>query len=122
MTHAGAGSLLTALEYDRPIVAVPRLASLREHVDDHQIELCTALEEMGLVRVATDLSVLGEMLATPMQTSAMPSPEPRARLIATVTDVIASFSVVDRSAQPVRKRGAILTSLGDRRRKGCDCV
>jgi UDP-N-acetylglucosamine transferase subunit ALG13 len=37
VTHAGMGSVLTGLKYRKPIVIVPRKASLGEHRNDHQL-------------------------------------------------------------------------------------
>ncbi|WP_010147532.1 glycosyltransferase [Serinicoccus profundi] len=51
VTHAGVGSVLLALRAGKHPVVVPRLADLREHADDHQLELARALEHRGLVSV-----------------------------------------------------------------------
>ncbi len=47
VAHAGAGTLLTALSFGKPLVVVPRLKKFGEHVDDQQLELAEALESMG---------------------------------------------------------------------------
>lgn len=36
ISHAGMGSILTALKYHKPIVIMPRSANLGEHRNDHQ--------------------------------------------------------------------------------------
>lgn len=92
VTHAGAGSLLMALECGTPVVAVPRLSSLGEHVDDHQLELCEALQGAGLIRVATDGASLRALLQTIDERPPMPAPGSRARLIASVQEAVASLS------------------------------
>lgn len=92
VTHGGAGSLLTALECGRTVLAVPRRASLGEHVDDHQLELCVALEEAGLIRVLADCSDLDTMLLTLEEMPMTTSPAPRARLMATIAGAVASLS------------------------------
>lgn len=92
VTHAGAGSLLMALECGGTILAVPRLASLGEHVDDHQLELCQTLEQAGLIRVAADRSDLDAMLKTLEVAPMTWSPAPRAQLIATVAGAVAALS------------------------------
>jgi UDP-N-acetylglucosamine transferase subunit ALG13 len=62
VTHAGVGTILTALLNGvRPIV-VPRLEAHREAVDDHQLELANRLERLGLVTVVLDTSELGPAL------------------------------------------------------------
>ena len=45
VSHAGAGSILTALKYEKALVVVPRLRKFGEHTDDHQIDLARALEK-----------------------------------------------------------------------------
>lgn len=45
VSHAGAGSILSALKAGRPLVLVPRLRRFGEHVDDHQLELAEALAQ-----------------------------------------------------------------------------
>lgn len=45
IAHAGAGTLLTALSYEKPIVVLPRREKHGEHNDDHQIELADALRD-----------------------------------------------------------------------------
>ena len=45
VTHAAAGSVIEALQAQRPVVVVPRRQHLKEHIDDHQLELAAALEQ-----------------------------------------------------------------------------
>lgn len=62
VTHAGAGSVITALgEGKRPIV-VPRHAAQREAVDDHQVTFARRAAELGLVTVVEDVSLLSSAL------------------------------------------------------------
>lgn len=55
--HAAAGSILMALQYSRPIIAVPRLKRYGEHMDDHQLQLARALEAQGMAQVVYEVSV-----------------------------------------------------------------
>jgi UDP-N-acetylglucosamine transferase subunit ALG13 len=58
VAHAGIGSVLAALELGKPILVLPRRASLGEHRNDHQMATARALAALGKVRVAlaeTDL-------------------------------------------------------------------
>ena len=50
--HAGAGSLIHALQAGKVPVVMPRRAMYHEHVDDHQLELSLALEREQRVVVA----------------------------------------------------------------------
>lgn len=60
--HGGTGSIITALRQGCRVVAVPRLYSLREHYDDHQEEITSALEARGLLRVANTKDELSAAL------------------------------------------------------------
>lgn len=52
LTHAGVGSVLMALSAGKVPVVLPREGSRGEHVDEHQGELATMLQELGLAVVA----------------------------------------------------------------------
>jgi UDP-N-acetylglucosamine transferase subunit ALG13 len=49
VTHAGVGSIMTALANGKRPVVVPRLRRFGEAVDDHQMQLGLRLHETGLV-------------------------------------------------------------------------
>jgi UDP-N-acetylglucosamine transferase subunit ALG13 len=64
VTHAGVGTILTALlNGARPLV-VPRLKTFGDAVDDHQLELASRLEQLGLVILVEEPSSLPEAVAT----------------------------------------------------------
>lgn len=52
ITHAGMGTILTTLEFGRPILVMPRRGELRETRNDHQLGTARALAEAGLITVA----------------------------------------------------------------------
>lgn len=56
ISHAGAGSILSALQAGKPLVLAPRTARFDEHFDDHQLELAEVLSERGRAVTVTDLS------------------------------------------------------------------
>lgn len=62
VTHAGVGSVLTALRLGKHPVVIPRLSELGEHVDDHQLQLAEMLAERGLATVAHLGDDLGPLL------------------------------------------------------------
>ena len=43
ITHAGAGCILTALHFGKPLIIMPRRKMFGEHTDDHQCDLAEAL-------------------------------------------------------------------------------
>jgi beta-1,4-N-acetylglucosaminyltransferase len=47
VSHAGSGSILTALRMGKPLVVVPRRLKFHEHIDDHQLQLAQAVEQQG---------------------------------------------------------------------------
>lgn len=62
ITHAGVGSVLTALCAGKHPVIIPRLGNLREHVDDHQLELANFLVSRGLATVVMPGDDVGEII------------------------------------------------------------
>lgn len=58
VAHAGMGSVLTAMEYGKPLVVLPRKGALRETRNDHQIATARWLSEKKGVFVAMEESEL----------------------------------------------------------------
>lgn len=44
VSHAGVGSILTAVRLNKNIIVFPRRQAFHEHIDDHQLELVNMLE------------------------------------------------------------------------------
>jgi UDP-N-acetylglucosamine transferase subunit ALG13 len=63
VTHAGIGSIMTALSCGRRPVVAARLVAHREAVDDHQLPVARRLQDAGLVTVVEDLSQLEDAIA-----------------------------------------------------------
>jgi UDP-N-acetylglucosamine transferase subunit ALG13 len=55
--HAGIGSILTAVKYNKPLILVPRLQRYGEVFDDHQLEIAREMESRGMT-VVYDISNL----------------------------------------------------------------
>ena len=55
--HAGSGSILTALEHNKPLILVPRMKRYGEVFDEHQLEIAREMEAQG-VAVVSDISRL----------------------------------------------------------------
>jgi UDP-N-acetylglucosamine transferase subunit ALG13 len=62
VAHAGIGTLVTALELGKALVVMPRLASQREHRNDHQVATAEHFCRQHGVRVATDDQELARAL------------------------------------------------------------
>lgn len=62
ISHAGMGTILSALHYGKPILVVPKRASLGEHRNEHQLATARRMMELGNVNVALDEIELRERL------------------------------------------------------------
>jgi len=62
ITHAGMGTILTALELETPVVVMPRRGSLKETRNDHQVGTARAFGESHGVTVAWTEDELGDWL------------------------------------------------------------
>lgn len=62
ISHAGAGSILTALENNKKIIVVPRQSKYGEHNNDHQLEIAERFERDGHVLYLRDLKKLDQAL------------------------------------------------------------
>ncbi len=54
VSHAGMGTILSALRYGKPILVMPRRASLGEQRNEHQLATAKHLSQMGKISVALD--------------------------------------------------------------------
>jgi len=59
ITHGGAGSIISALRYKKPLLIAPRLKEYGEHTDNHQLDLALALDKRGKAIAVLDLEKLG---------------------------------------------------------------
>ena len=62
VAHAGMGTILSALQWEKPILVMPRRASLGEQRNEHQLATARHLSEMGKINVAMDDDELRAML------------------------------------------------------------
>lgn len=62
ISHAGIGSIVTALELNKRMLVMPRLKRLGEHVNDHQVFTAQRFESLGHVLAAYDVSELSVKL------------------------------------------------------------
>lgn len=78
VTHAGVGSIMTALAYGKRPIVMPRLERFGEAVDDHQVALGRRLDAEGLVTCAETDEALREAVAVPDASTAFDlGPSPR---------------------------------------------
>jgi UDP-N-acetylglucosamine transferase subunit ALG13 len=62
VAHAGMGTILSALQWGKPILVMPRRASLGEQRNEHQLATARRLVELGKINVAMDETELLAML------------------------------------------------------------
>ena len=62
IAHAGMGTILSALQYQKPILVLPRRGHLRETRNDHQVATALRMRESGQVSVALDEQEFDEQL------------------------------------------------------------
>lgn len=63
ITHGGPSSFVMGLQNGKTPIVVPRKASLNEHVNDHQVKFCHAVEERcNNIIVVDDVKDLGEII------------------------------------------------------------
>ena len=67
ISHAGMGTILSALQKDKPIIVFPRIAALGEHRNEHQLATARKFKEMGTVNVAMSEEELRELLHKDLQ-------------------------------------------------------
>jgi beta-1,4-N-acetylglucosaminyltransferase len=75
VSHAGAGSVLSAQRARVPLVLVPRLCRWGESIDDHQQQLAAALAQQGRAAVLDEVSPMALYCAAAQarpSTDAMP--------------------------------------------------
>lgn len=62
ISHAGMGTILSALQKNKPIIVFPRIAALGEHRNEHQLATARKFKEMRTVNVAMDEEELTALL------------------------------------------------------------
>jgi UDP-N-acetylglucosamine transferase subunit ALG13 len=90
VSHAGMGTILTALHHRKPVIVMPRLASLGEQRNDHQLATARHLANLGKVKVAFDEHQLWSELerVNELSPSASIGPYAQPELIAAIRDFI----------------------------------
>lgn len=71
VAHVGMGSIISALTHEKPLVMLPRRASLGEHRNEHQLATADRFRGRAGLFIATDADDVGrqidEVLAAPLQ-------------------------------------------------------
>ena len=62
LSHAGMGSIETAIRYSKPLLVMPRMKKYGEHVNDHQVGTARKFAELGHILTAMDETELSEKI------------------------------------------------------------
>ena len=62
VSHAGMGTILSAMQQHKPIIIFPRIAALGEHRNEHQLATAQRFKELGTVYVAMNEEELKELI------------------------------------------------------------
>ena len=62
ITHGGVGSIITSIQKNKKVIAVPRLKKYKEHVNNHQIDITKKFNEEKYIVGINDVGELKEAL------------------------------------------------------------
>lgn len=62
ISHGGTGALVGALKKEKKVIAVPRLEKYGEHIDNHQTEVASILQEEGYLYMVTEIEKLSGII------------------------------------------------------------
>ena len=78
ITHGGTGVIISAVKKGKKVIAIPRLAKYKEHVDDHQLQLLHQFDDLGIICACYDtedlekcVKEIGEMSFRPYVSNTM---------------------------------------------------
>ncbi|WP_085809538.1 glycosyltransferase [Sphingomonas sp. TZW2008] len=74
VSHAGIGTIVMAQKHSKPLILFPRLGSLDEHRNDHQLATVRALDGRAGIYTALDHEDLAALITRPL---AAPAPVER---------------------------------------------
>ena len=63
ISHAGMGSILAALNLEKPLLVMPRLRKYRENINDHQIATAEKFEQLGHIMAVYNTDQVPEKLS-----------------------------------------------------------
>ena len=64
ITHGGVGSIISGIKKNKKVIVCPRLKKYKEHINDHQIEVCSKLQEEGYILYFLDGENFNEKINT----------------------------------------------------------
>lgn len=62
ITHGGVGNIISALEKNKKVIAVPRLSKYGEHINDHQTQIIAKFNDLGYIIGLQDVDELDKTI------------------------------------------------------------
>lgn len=62
ITHGGVGSILTGLKNNKKVIACPRLAKYKEHINDHQVQIIEKFSNAKYLLAYNENDDLGKII------------------------------------------------------------
>jgi UDP-N-acetylglucosamine transferase subunit ALG13 len=92
VSHAGMGTIISALQHSKPIIVMPRLAQFHEHRNDHQLATAKSFAKLGFVKAVYSETELQQALdnASEMKPAPAIGPGASSRLIEYLKEVISA--------------------------------
>jgi UDP-N-acetylglucosamine transferase subunit ALG13 len=89
ISHAGMGTIISALQFSKPIIVMPRLAKYKEHRNDHQLATAISFSQLNYVKAVYNRQELFNALDN--RKSLLPAPPISAFASDDLTSVISQF-------------------------------
>lgn len=104
ISHAGMGTILSALYRAKPILVFPRRGDLMETRNNHQVDTAERFVEMGMVRAAYDELELREELGRidELKQGSRIGPHASPELVNTLRDFITAEPASAKGRRPIR--------------------
>lgn len=88
ITHGGVGSIITAIEKSKKVIAVPRLKQYKEHVNNHQLDIIKSFNELGYIIGLNEVEELENALKNVKQFEPKPYIKNTGKIIQLIEDFI----------------------------------
>lgn len=90
ITHGGVGSIISGLNKNKKVIAIPRLAKYGEHVNDHQVQIIENFNQAGYIIGIKEIDELEDALKKAKAFKPNKYKSNRNHMIELITDIIDS--------------------------------
>lgn len=92
ITHGGVATIMEGLQYNKPVIVVPRLSKYDEHVDNHQIQIAEAFSSQNFVLMCDENADIGKIIEQARVHSFSKYVSKRAVVTKTIRDFLSSVN------------------------------